>query len=95
MLTHPPHSTITVTVTVDAEHAGATYRPHRQRGLQNRQVTVTPTFIPSYADNCANAAEYISACSCFGLTGTVTTAPTPKVTVTTTVVKDDDGCEDI
>ena len=58
-------------------------------------MTVTPTHIPDYAANCANAAEYISACSCFGLTGTVTTAPTPRVTVTTTVVKDDDGCEDI
>ena len=38
-----------------------------------------------------DAAEFISACSCFGLTGSVTTAPAPTVTVTTTV----DYCEDI
>ena len=59
--------------------------------LEGRQVTVTPTAIPDYAENCANAAEYISACSCFGLTGSVSTAPAPTVTVTTTV----DYCEDI
>ncbi len=60
--------------------------------LDARQVTVVPSVIPDYAANCANAAEYISACSCFGLTGTVTTAPTPTVTITTTVI---DECEDI
>lgn len=77
-----------MTVTVDAEDLPT----KTKRGvLDGRQVTVTPTAIPDYAENCANAAEYISACSCFGLTGSVTTAPVPTVTVTTTV----DYCEDI
>lgn len=72
--------------------------PHPARGVEyvapflaGRQVTVVPSSIPDYADNCANAEEYVSACSCFGVTGTVTTAPTPTVTVTTTA----DACEDI
>lgn len=54
-------------------------------------MTVVPSSIPEYADNCVDAAEYISACSCFGLTGSVTTMPTPTVTVTTTL----DYCDEI
>lgn len=54
-------------------------------------VTVTASNIPSYADNCVDAAEYRVACSCFGLTASVTTAPAPTVTVTTTV----DWCDDL
>jgi hypothetical protein len=62
-----------------------------KRDLHERQVTASPTAIPTYASACSPAAEYISACSCFGVTGSVTTAPTPTVTVTTTV----DTCEDL
>lgn len=81
----------TVTVTVDEEDLPTPTPAKRWGQIENRQVTVVPTHIPDYADNCANAAEYISACSCFGLTGSVTTAPAPTVTVTTTA----DYCEDI
>ncbi|SPQ27243.1 d0e56a9e-8f06-4ed1-80ce-09b9716eff26 [Thermothielavioides terrestris] len=80
----------TITVTVDGEDL-PTPTAHAAAVLAGRQVTVVPSSIPEYAANCANAAEYISACSCFGVTGTVTTAPRPTVTVTTTV----DSCEDI
>jgi hypothetical protein len=55
-----------------------------------RQETVFPTALPNYASACTAAAEYASACSCFGLTGSVTTAPTPTVTVTSTVEVCDD-----
>ncbi|KAL2263535.1 hypothetical protein VTK26DRAFT_6354 [Humicola hyalothermophila] len=42
--------------------------------------------IPDYADNCVDAAEYATACSCLGVTsGAGVTAPTPTVTVTETV----------
>ncbi|KAK3903643.1 hypothetical protein C8A05DRAFT_43168 [Staphylotrichum tortipilum] len=78
----------TKTITVDPEDLPhTTTLPLPATGA----VTVTPTAIPDYAANCANAAEYVSACSCFGLTGTVTTAPRATVTVTVAV----DYCEDI
>jgi hypothetical protein len=81
----------TVTVTVDEEDLPTPTKPAKRGLLEGRQVTVVPTSIPEFAENCANAAEFVSACSCFGLTGSVTTAPQPTVTVTTTV----DYCEDI
>jgi len=84
----------TVTVTVDPEDAPTptpAKRFARADLLEGRQVTGVATSIPAFADNCANVDEFISACSCFGLTGTVTTAPAPTVTVTTTV----DYCDDI
>ncbi|KAK3304639.1 uncharacterized protein B0T15DRAFT_249289 [Chaetomium strumarium] len=91
LLTTVTPAATTVTVTVDEEDLPSPTAAKRGAVLQGRQVTVVPSAIPDYAANCANAAEYISACSCFGVTGSVTTAPTPTVTVTTTV----DYCEDI
>ena len=77
----------TVTVTVDGDIVPtATRRDAKAEG----GVAVTPTAIPSYAAVCSASAAYASACSCFGLTGSVTTAPRPTVTVTTTA----DYCED-
>ncbi|KAL2131785.1 hypothetical protein VTI74DRAFT_4613 [Chaetomium olivicolor] len=90
LLTTVTPAATTLTVTVDAEDLPSPTAARRDM-LEARQVTVVPSSIPDYAANCANAAEYISACSCFGVTGSVTTAPTPTVTVTTTV----DSCEDI
>ncbi|KAK4216274.1 hypothetical protein V8F33_010092 [Rhypophila sp. PSN 637] len=78
---------VTVTLTVDDEPTGAGKRDV----LDVRAATVVPTAIPEYADNCVDAAEYAVACSCFGVTGTVTTAPAPTVTVTTTY----DYCDDL
>ncbi|KAL8389698.1 hypothetical protein RB595_009028 [Gaeumannomyces hyphopodioides] len=47
----------------------------------NGAVTVVPTAIPAYASACTNAARFSSACSRAGVTGGVTTAPTPVTTV--------------
>lgn len=47
--------------------------------------------MPAYATHCSSAAAYASACNCWGITPSVTTAPTPTVTVTTTV----DYCDDL
>ncbi|KAK0634467.1 hypothetical protein B0T17DRAFT_586276 [Bombardia bombarda] len=80
---------VTYTVTVDDEEP--TGPAKRDFPLEGRQATAVATSIPTYAANCANVAEYASACSCFGVTGTVTTAPVPTVTVTTTV----DYCGDL
>ena len=76
----------TVTVTVEDDEVTA---PAKRAVLEARQ-TVTPTNIPSYAEVCSPE-EYTTACNCFGVTGTVTTAPTPTVTVTTTY----DYCDDL
>jgi hypothetical protein len=54
-------------------------------------VTEVPNAIPEYADNCVDAEEYSSACSCWGVTGSVTTVPVPTVTVTSTI----ELCEDL
>lgn len=63
-----------------------------KRDLVYRAATVSPSAIPTYATAaCHSAAEYASACSCYGLTGSVTTAATPTATVTTTV----DVCDDL
>ncbi|KAH6621434.1 hypothetical protein B0J18DRAFT_491716 [Chaetomium sp. MPI-SDFR-AT-0129] len=90
LLTTVTPAASTVTVTVENPPATPTHAHTKRDLLENRQVTVVPTAIPDYAENCVDAAEYISACSCFGLTGSVTTAPAPTVTVTTTV----DYCEE-
>lgn len=40
--------------------------------------------MPTYASACSGTARYSSACSCAGVTGVTSTAPTPTVTVTET-----------
>lgn len=63
---------------------------HWQEGAQRAERSG----IPDYADNCSDAAEYMTACSCFGVTaGAAATAPTPTVTVTQTVPVD--WCDDL
>ena len=42
-----------------------------------RQVTVTPSSVPTYASACSGTTRYSGACSCYGITGTTTTPPTP------------------
>ncbi|KAK4120012.1 hypothetical protein N657DRAFT_636894 [Parathielavia appendiculata] len=91
LLTTVTPAATTVTVTVDEDDLPTSTAPAKRDLLMARQVTVVPSSIPEFAANCANAAEFAQACSCFGVTGSVTTAPTPTVTVTTTV----DYCEDI
>ena len=57
--------------------------------LEYRQAA-SPT-VPAYASACDQPGEYAAACSCFGITSGATTAPTPTVTVTSTI----DYCEDL
>ncbi|KAG7151064.1 hypothetical protein HYQ46_013192 [Verticillium longisporum] len=76
----------TVTVTVTEEPTGNLKR----NAVEARQATSIPTKVPAYASSC-DAVKYASACDCWGITAAVSTAPTPTVTVTTTV----DYCEDL
>jgi hypothetical protein len=50
----------------------------------NTPTTVTPTAIPAYASLCSGAVRYSSACSCIGVTPSITTLSTPSTTVTAT-----------
>lgn len=79
----------TVTVTVDDTPTAAAVK--REELIFGRQVTVVPSALPTYATAACDTTEYASACGCFGVTGSVTTAPTPTVTVTTTI----DYCDDL
>ncbi|KAK4162179.1 hypothetical protein QBC43DRAFT_79394 [Cladorrhinum sp. PSN259] len=92
LLTTVTPAPTTVTVTVDDVGQPIPTPAGGRLGKRDAAaVTVTPTNIPGYADNCVDAAEYRVACQCFGLTASVTTAPQATVTVTTTV----DWCDDL
>ncbi|GKT87686.1 hypothetical protein Ct61P_05536 [Colletotrichum tofieldiae] len=67
----PSPTTVTITVTA------APARLRRDGQIANRQVTELPTAIPAYASSCDDAAEYSSACSCWGITAVTSTAPAP------------------
>jgi hypothetical protein len=54
-------------------------------GLVQRQVTVSPSSVPTYASVCSDAVHYSTACCCWGITASTTTAPTPIITLTTYV----------
>jgi hypothetical protein len=88
LLTTVTPAATTVTVTVDDTPTAAA---KREELIFGRQVTVVPSAVPTYATVACNAAEYATACGCYGITGSVTTAPTPTVTVTTTI----DYCDDL
>jgi len=47
--------------------------------------TVQPTSVPAYASACSGTVRYSSACSCFGVTETTITLPTPTTVTTTTI----------
>jgi len=87
LLTTVTPDAVTVTVTVDDETSTAAAK----RDLVYRAVTVSPSALPTYATAACDAVSYASACSCFGVTGSVTTAPVPTTTVTTTI----DYCDDL
>jgi hypothetical protein len=53
--------------------------------LKQRQVTVAPSVVPTYASACSGTVRYSSACSCWGITAMTTTAATPVTTTTVTV----------
>jgi hypothetical protein len=52
----------------------------------DQPTTVIPTAIPTYASACSGSVRYSSACSCIGITGTTSTAPTPIATATAPAV---------
>ncbi|KAJ9165208.1 hypothetical protein NKR19_g627 [Coniochaeta hoffmannii] len=87
LLTTVTPDAVTVTVTVDDEAATTPAK----RDLEYRAATVSPSALPTYATAACDAKAYASACSCYGITGSVTTAPVPTTTVTTTI----DYCDDL
>ncbi|KAG6000896.1 hypothetical protein E4U43_001464 [Claviceps pusilla] len=86
----PDATTITVTVTVEPDEPV----PKTKRGIEHRAATEVPvTAVPTYATSCKKAGKYASACSCWGITPAITTAPVPTETHTVTVTLD--YCEDL
>ncbi|KAK8084419.1 hypothetical protein PG997_005690 [Apiospora hydei] len=85
----PPMSTVIVTTTADSCDEEEDVAPQtllkRVQEKRAEAVTVFPTAVPTYASACSGAVRYSSACSCWGVTAAVTTAPTPVITVTITV----------
>jgi hypothetical protein len=53
--------------------------------LAERQLTVLPSAIPTYASSCNGSIRYSSACSCIGVSASTLTAATPTTTITVTV----------
>ncbi|MCJ1408961.1 hypothetical protein MMC19_003038 [Ptychographa xylographoides] len=78
----PATSTATVTATITG---AATNLKRGFEVVERRQVTVTPSSVPTYASACSGTARYSSACSCAGITKSTSTAPTPVTTVTVSV----------
>jgi len=58
---------------------GVTVTPWLQ--VNKRQVTETPSNIPTYASACSGAVRYTSACSCLGAEATTITVAAPTTTV--------------
>ncbi|OAA78551.1 hypothetical protein LEL_05374 [Akanthomyces lecanii RCEF 1005] len=85
----PDATTTTVTVTVDPDEPAKFKRENHEV----RAATEVPTAVPAYASGCDSASRYSSACSCWGITATATTAKQPTKTVTVTVTSD--YCEDL
>ncbi|KAL7943737.1 hypothetical protein V8C42DRAFT_100295 [Trichoderma barbatum] len=83
----PQPTTTTLTITVDPE---VTPKAKRDAG-NTAAVTVYPTDVPAYAEFCDTGAQYSSACSCWGITATTTTAATPTQTEIVTVTQS--ACE--
>ncbi|KAM3553991.1 hypothetical protein MY1884_005876 [Beauveria asiatica] len=85
----PDATTTTVTVTVDPDEAPKSKRAN----IEVRAATEVPTAVPAYASGCDSASRYSSACACWGITASATTAAQPTKTVTVTVTSD--YCEDL
>jgi hypothetical protein len=73
-------TTETVTVATVTQTSSQVFAK-RADAANTTPVTVVPTALPAYASACTSAARFSSACSCVGITGKVTTAPTPVTTV--------------
>ncbi|KAK5661385.1 hypothetical protein OQA88_11284 [Cercophora sp. LCS_1] len=90
LLTLVTPTPVTVTVTVDPQttfhsQTGSTYTITDISETEDPvPVTFTPTHMPDYAEEMCTGTEYASACTCFGLTGAITTLAPATVTVTET-----------
>ncbi|KAF1981173.1 hypothetical protein K402DRAFT_467753 [Aulographum hederae CBS 113979] len=103
MVTIPVTTTLTVTSTESTSFATATTtvqagvgavpadEPHAdgKRAItaeanEKRQVARST---PNYASSCSGPVRYSSACSCWGITASVTTLPTPSTTIITTLTE--------
>src|SRR5271170_1253178 len=67
-------STVTIYVTAQAKR-------DVDNALVARQATSAPSSVPTYASFCSGTSRYASACSCFNVTGSTYTAPTPTITI--------------
>ncbi|KAM3447799.1 hypothetical protein MY3296_008369 [Beauveria thailandica] len=85
----PDATTTTVTITVDPDEAPKSKRAN----IEVRAATEVPTAVPAYASGCDSASRYSSACACWGITASATTAAQPTKTVTVTITSD--YCEDL
>ncbi|KAL7931741.1 hypothetical protein V8C35DRAFT_109065 [Trichoderma chlorosporum] len=79
----PKAATTTITITVDPDYTAKVKRT----APAGSAVTVFPSSIPEYASPCDSGAVYSSACSCWGITATTTTAATPTQTEIVTVTQ--------
>lgn len=77
--------TITKTTTVLTTTTLTPVKKREAAAIEQRQVTVQPSSVPTYASACSGTVRYSSACSCWGITAKTTTAPTPLTTTTKTV----------
>ncbi|KAG5924711.1 hypothetical protein E4U42_004562 [Claviceps africana] len=80
----PDATTITVTVTVEPDEPVSLTK----RGIEYRAATEVDHAVPTYASSCKKKGKYSSACSCWGITPVITTAPVPTETRTVTVTLD-------
>ncbi|MCJ1436180.1 hypothetical protein MMC27_005558 [Xylographa pallens] len=83
-------STVVLTTTVSTVVVAAPpavtlkVRDGFEKRISPRAVTVSPSGVPTYASACSGTSRYSSACSCFGVTHSTSTAPTPSTTITIT-----------
>jgi hypothetical protein len=75
---------VTTSTETDAVSATETTSITTTAFVFRRQQTVRPTAIPTYASECANAAEYSSACSCMGITARTSTVAAATRTLSST-----------
>ncbi|KAG6038350.1 hypothetical protein E4U41_004299 [Claviceps citrina] len=91
----PEATTVTVTVTVEPDEEPAptptpttTATGTTTCGVECGAASETPHAVPAYASACKQDRKYSSACSCWGITAGLTTAPVPTETRTVTVTLD-------
>ncbi|MCJ1291374.1 hypothetical protein MMC34_002917 [Xylographa carneopallida] len=77
-------TTVATVVVQQSSPAKLKLRDGFEQRVAPRAVTVSPSSVPTYASACSGTARYSSACSCFGITHSTSTASTPSTTITVT-----------